>query len=98
MPTSRGKILQLGKKEPEYLEVHSDQYLIEWLDELGWMQSAGMDNAPLSFTEISAWSNACGIPLQTDPIPEALWLRQMSQAYVDEFRRSQGTEVEAPYG
>lgn len=89
--------MRLGGKEPEYPEIGSDAYLIGWLGELGWVAHIGMGGAPLTFSEIGAWSSMTGIPLRKHPIPEASWLHAMSSAYFAEIQKSKWAETPQPY-
>ena len=68
-------------------------YLLVYLQEIGFYQSGGMGIVPISFTEIKAYLDLMGIRLSSF---EVSTLRKMSVAYVSQHHDNY-IDTEAPF-
>lgn len=70
------------------------EYLLAFFMEVGPSVSTGMGMAPIGFSDIEAWRNLT----ETNLTPwDALMLRQMSRAYVNQYAESRDPRCPAPY-
>jgi hypothetical protein len=69
-------------------------YLVGYLLEAGPAMSGGMGPVPLTASEIRAWSQITGRPLQPW---EASWMLRLSREYVGQFAASDRPDSIAPW-
>ena len=84
----------LDCKRPPLPEVEACGYLIDYLFEVGPVQSNGMGAMPVSFEELCAWQTLCHHSL--DPW-EVLTLRSMSAAYAQEAQTADQPNAPPPW-
>lgn len=91
---TRWQLLAKGKEDPQFPDIDPNEYLAEWLGELGWCLSNGMGVVGIPHTEIRAWADNIGLRFRG---VEAAWLHAMSAAYAAEIGRSDDKDVSAPF-
>lgn len=95
---SRRKAFKEQDEEAPILELpeieDAGRHLMSYLFEAGVATSNGMGIVPLSWQEIDAWIEVTGLPLSTW---EKLTLKEMSEAYVNEFTQASEKDRPAPY-
>ena len=87
------------KEDPEHpaLElpyIEYGEHLIGYLHEVGFCRFTGMGVEELSFLEIKAWCEATSTVLEPW---ESLALRDLSSAYLYQYRESENPAAPAPY-
>lgn len=70
------------------------EHVLGYLHELGFCTYSGMGMESLSFREIQAWCDTTSTVLQPW---ESLALRELSTAYVVQYRESENPAAPAPY-
>lgn len=71
------------------------QWLIDVLMEIGPVEAAGMDRAPISWREICAWQELTATALEPW---QAKLLRWLSTEFLGESRRAEQPDCPAPWG
>lgn len=80
--------------KPPLPPLHSADYMIQHLWDVGPGVSFGMGLLPLSFQEIAAWQHGCGYRLRPWEVQS---LRAMSVAYVAQMQKSTEPNCPAPW-
>lgn len=68
--------------------------LIEWFFDVGPVAAGGMGPVPLAYTDLQAWAQITGAPLEPW---QATTLRRMSRAYVAELRTAEDPAAVPPW-
>ena len=69
-------------------------HIIQYLMEMGPVEPAGMDFAPISWTTMHCWQGMTGITLKPW---EARLIRQLSIEYLDETRKARKPDCPSPW-
>lgn len=93
-PISRLKRMEADGVTPDMPPV-SAPFLIGWLMEIGPVEAAGMDRAPISWATMRAWEQIAGISLEPW---QARLLRRLSADYLSENRAAEDPDAVAPWG
>lgn len=94
---SRLKAFREQDEESNFLKLppmEGADHLVGYLMESGIAMSNGMGLTPLTWQELESWLRVTGLPLSTW---EKLMLREMSEAYVNEFSQASAKDRPAPY-
>lgn len=92
---SRAQLIVENGGRPLMPPVDEAVYLVGYWQQLGLVAAGGFGPVTLSALEIKAWSDMAGVDLS---IWEFKMLREMSRAYLVQFRESEEPECPAPYG
>lgn len=75
-------------------EVGPGIHIIQWLQEAGFYSSNGMDITPLSWTEMESWIR---VTRKKFPVWVPTLIKELSEAYVSEYKQSSDASRPAPY-
>lgn len=74
--------------------IEAGDYLIGYLQELGYTRSSGMGPCPLDYSEVKAWQEVTHTPLNHW---EALAIRRLSSEFVGALHSAEDPNAPSPY-
>jgi hypothetical protein len=77
------------------LPPNSAPHLVQYLMEMGPVESTGMENGPISWGEMTDWCERTGVDLMPW---QAKLIRRLSIDYLGEMRRAREPDCPAPWG